>query len=40
MLTVSGLITQTWGFVVLNVVWAAFAAVKLTEMAGRRSRRA
>jgi hypothetical protein len=24
--------TETWGFVVLNVVWAAFAAHKLVTM--------
>jgi hypothetical protein len=33
MLCASGLLTQTWGFVVLNLVWAAFAAIKLAEMA-------
>ncbi len=38
MLGVSGLLTQTWGFVVLNVVWAGFAVIKLVELARLRSR--
>lgn len=35
-LATAGLMTQTWGFVVLNVVWAAFAAHRLVTMASSR----
>lgn len=37
MLAASALITQTWGFVVLNVVWSVFAIIKLVEFARLRS---
>jgi hypothetical protein len=33
LLSVSAVMTGGWGFVVLNVVWAVFAAVKLAELA-------
>jgi hypothetical protein len=35
MLAASGLLTENWGFVLLNVVWTAFALLKL---AGTRRR--
>jgi hypothetical protein len=37
LLTVAAVMTQTWGFIVLNAVWGAFAVVKLTELARRRT---
>jgi uncharacterized membrane protein len=38
LLMASALLTVTWGFIVLNAVWAAFAGVKLLELARRRPR--
>jgi hypothetical protein len=32
LLMASALITVTWGFIILNGVWAAFAVVKLFEL--------
>ena len=39
LLCTSALMTQTWGFVALNVVWATFAAFKLAEILRARGRR-
>lgn len=36
LLALVGVLTTTWGFVVLNVVWGVFAAVKLVQLAGAR----
>ncbi|GAA0896504.1 CBU_0592 family membrane protein [Virgisporangium aurantiacum] len=32
-LTVTGLLTETWGFVLLNGVWTAISIVKLVQLA-------
>jgi UPF0716 family protein affecting phage T7 exclusion len=36
LLALTGILTETWGFVLLNVVWSAFAAVKLVQLASAR----
>jgi hypothetical protein len=37
LLIAAAVMTKTWGFIVLNVVWAAFAAVKLVGLARHRT---
>lgn len=36
LLTVAAVMTLTWGFIVLNAVWGAFAVVKLVGLARHR----
>jgi uncharacterized membrane protein len=37
LLTAAAVMTQTWGFIILNAVWGAFAVVKLAELARHRA---
>jgi hypothetical protein len=37
LLIAAAVMTKTWGFIVLNVVWAAFAVVKLVGLARHRT---